>query len=200
MTDRSTPTRPTSKLRLAAGILLSLLALTTATLVLLGATNPWGLVALQRYFGVPTRGFVLVMALVGGAVLLLTPVRDEASQRGRTTARAVVAVLLAVGLICWGLQPNLLGAETTVLATSADRQRQIALYTYGPDDRELIVWAGEGLAAREAGSLGRPCGETIVRFLQRDEIEVQTSYGTWQFSLDPDSGSPLGRLGPTCSG
>jgi hypothetical protein len=102
-------------------------------------------------------------------------------------------------LICWGLQPNLLRGGDHRAGHVGGRQRQVAQYTYGPDDRELIVWAGEACRPR-GGLAGSAVRETIVRFLQRDEIEVQTSYGTWQFSLDPDSGSPLGRLGPTCSG
>lgn len=182
------------------GLLVATVAAVLAVLFLLGAVNPWHLVALKQYFGVPTRGFVIVVVLTGAALLLLTPVRSEARQRGRTTARAVVAVLLAIGLICWGIQPNLLGAQTRVLARTDDQSRQVALYEYGGDARELIVWDGKGWAARERGSLGRPCGDTFVTFLTRDRVEVRTVYGIWQLNLDPATGEPVDRLGPTCSG
>jgi len=200
VTDLATPTKPLSKPRLVIGIVVAAVAAVLATLFVLGVVNPWRLVVLKQYFGVPTRGFVIVMVLTGAALLLLTPVRSEAKQRGRTVARAVVVVLLAVGLICWGVQPNLLGAQTRVLAKTADEGRQVAIYEYGGDDRELIVWEGKGWAARERGSLGRPCGATFVTFLTRDRVEVTTVYGIWQLNLDPATGEPVDHLGPTCSG
>ncbi len=199
-TTTTPPSRPGSRLRLAAGLLLAVLALGYGILVVLGVANPWELVVLRLYFGVPTRGFVIFVVLAGTAVWLLTPVRSEADQRMRTTLRAVAVVALVIGLICWGLQPTLFGADVSVLATSADQQRRIALYDYGSDDRDLRVWAGSGWTARDVGGFGRPCGTTVVRFQNRDQIEVRTNYGTWQFMLDPDTGAPLGRLGPTCSG
>lgn len=200
--DVAVPARASglSILRRVLGVLAAAGAVVALVLYALGAWNPWRYVALTQHFGNPPRGSVIVAALAFVAAWLLAPVRNEAAQGLRVGLRVITAVGLAVALICSGVLGNVLGADVRVLSRSADGERAVALLHRTADDRELRVWAGAGLTARDVGRLGKACGEVTARFLSRDEVEVDSSYGVFRFQLDPRSGAPLSQLGDSCTG
>jgi hypothetical protein len=185
--------------RRVAGVLLVVAAVLAVVVFAAGAFNPWRIVALQRYFGNPPAGLVVVAALTLLGSWLLAPLRNEAAQSGRGRVRVVAVVALVLGLLLWGLLGRLFSLQSTVLARNAPADRAVAVFERG-SDRHLHVLAGHGLTERDMGNLGIACGEVTARFLGHDEVEVATSYGTWQFRLDPATGRPLDVLGERCSG
>jgi len=186
--------------RRPAGLVAAVLAGATAVLFTLGAWNPSDLVVLWRYAGDPFRGAVLFFVLALAASWLLAPVRSEAAQAGRARWRIVFGIGLALSLLALGLFGPLFTVDYRELARSPDGARTIAIYDPGTDLQHLHVWAGTGLGARDMGDLGKPCGATTVSFRSRDLVHVSTSYGEFDLRLDPATGRPLDRLGPTCTG
>lgn len=186
-------------MRRLAGIVITVVVASVACLFVLGTWNPWRLVVLDRYFHDPLLGLVLVSAGSYLALWSLAPVRDETVRRWRIPARVTVAVTGLVGLLLWGILGSVFDLETTELARSRAGDRAVAAVTGADGDTHLRVWTGSGLATRAVGDIGRVCGSVSVRFLDADLVELDTSYGTWQVALDPDSGEPLSELGPRCS-
>ncbi|HET6211873.1 MAG TPA: hypothetical protein VFE14_03265 [Micromonosporaceae bacterium] len=186
--------------RRIAGVLVATAAATLLVLFALGTWNPWDSVVLTSSFGNPTFGLAMVAALTLLASWLLAPIRNEATQARRGIVRVVSAVALVLGLLSWGLVGGAFSVQTDVIARSADQDRSVVVVLHGRDDRQLHIWSGRGLATRDRGALGIACGEVTASFLGHDEVQIVTSYGTWQLRLDPATGRPLDRLGPRCSG
>lgn len=186
--------------RLVAGLLVALAVLATATVFVLGFWNPWELVVLRQHFANPWLGTWLVG--VGGylALWLLAPVRVEARQRWRISARVITGVVAVFGLVCWGLFSPLFAYEATELARSDDGERVVVDVTAGGmNERDLRIWEGSGLAAREVGSFGKPCASPQAEFAGPDVVVINQGHGDWQFHLDPETGEPLHVFGPRCS-
>jgi hypothetical protein len=164
-----------------------------------GTANPWDNVALRLYFGNPFLGAVLACGLLVATFWLLWPVRSEASQGGRVVLRWTSIVVLVISLIAYGLYHAMFAVSTKVVAEAPGGGRAVALVTSG-DERELRVWEGHGLARRDVGSLGSPCGQVQVRFADRNTVHVDTVYLQRDLQLNPGTGRPLTHLGPTCTG
>jgi hypothetical protein len=185
--------------RWVAGSVVALAAVTALVLFVLGFANPWRLVVLRQHFANPWMGLTVVGALSYLTLWLLLPVRSEARQPRRLVARVTVIVVGAVGLLGWGLFGQHFTYETNVMATSADGERTVVFVTHGGlRERELHVWAGTGLATREVGSLGRPCGGVRAEFADRDVIIINQGFGDWQFHLQPQTGQPRHVFGSRC--
>ena len=200
-TVTETVTVPRSRpLRRAAGIVLLILTVAVAAAYVVGVWNPWRLVVLSRYFGDWPLGVLLVAALALTTSWVLLPVRNEAVQGKRIAVRVFTAIACFLGVVCWGLLGPTFSGTRTVLAQSPDGQRAVAVYERSLDDRELQVWAGGGLAAREVGVLGPACGTVTARFTTRDYVMISTDYGDFRIRLDPATGVPLDVIGPTCTG
>jgi hypothetical protein len=199
--DVASPSRRRNRLlgvRRAAGVLAAAAAVLAVPLFAVGVVNPWRYVAL-RYFGNPAFGLMVVAALTLAASWLLAPIRNEAAQANRGRVRVAAVILLVVGLLAWPLTSRYFGEDVTVLARNDSGDRALALVVSG-DERQMHILAGRGVAVRDVGSLGIACGQIEGLFLSHDEVQVTTSYGTWQFRLDPANGKPLNILGPRCAG
>lgn len=187
-------------LRRSLGIVAAALALAVVAGFSLGAWNPWHLVAMDHYLGNPAAGLLIFAVLAFIASWLLLPVANEAAQGRRIVLRAGTAVLILVGFFCWGLAGQIFAPpKTTELARSADRDRAVMLVER-ENDRQLRLWSGQGMTARDVGSLGLACGHVTARFVGPDEVEVRTSYRDWRLRLDPATGAPLDTIGPRCAG
>jgi hypothetical protein len=180
------------------------LAAAVAAVALLGSVagtwNPWDLIVLWRYFGNPLLCAVVFFAALFAALWLLAPVRNEVRQTGRARWRIVAALGLVFSLIAFGLFGAWVKPNYQIMAKSPDGGRTIVLYGPGSDFQRLHVWVGSGLGAKHAGDLGKPCGSTRVWMEGRDTVHVSTFYREATLRLDPATGHPLDRLGPTCSG
>jgi hypothetical protein len=206
VTDTDTvgaPRRPRSTLSLARrviGVSLLVVAAVAAVLFVLGSWNPWHLVFLEYRFGNTMLGLLVVpvAALVG---LFLLPLRSETRPRGRVAGRVTAFVFSLVGLFAWGLFGTHFTYDVEEVASSDDGERRLAMVSDRdtPPNSHLKVWTGSGLAAREVGDVGQTCGPVQVRFITDDQIELDTSYGTWRIDLDPATGEPRQVLGPRCS-
>ncbi|HET8657858.1 MAG TPA: hypothetical protein VFM55_02545 [Micromonosporaceae bacterium] len=187
-------------LRRLLGIIAAVLALAVAVGFSLGTWNPWHLVALDRYLGNPPAGLLIFAVLAFVAAWLLLPVANEAAQGRRIAVRVGAAALILIGFFCWGLAGQIFAPPmTTELARSPDRDRAVVLVER-ENDRQLRLWAGRGMTARDMGSLGLACGHVTARFIGPDEVEVLTSYRDWRLRLDPATGAPLDTIGPRCAG
>lgn len=192
---------PVSVPRRVAGAVVGLAVVVAAVLFALGVGNPLRLAVLERYFFDPMFGLVVVG--VGGYLVLwlLAPVRNEAEQGGRIGARIATVVVAVLGLGGWGIFGVFFNQEITEVSRSSDGSRSLVQVAHAnnPYRLELRVWSGSGLTAREAGSLGEACGGLqAARFVNNDLVELDTSYGTWQFALNPATGEPRQVLGPRC--
>lgn len=194
------PHRRRPALRRVIGWVDALLAGALLVLFVLGTWNPGDLVVLWRYAGNPLFGAVLVFTLALVATWLLAPVGNEAVQVGRTRVRIVFALLLLLSLLAWGLFGNRFSTDHRVLASAAGGERRAVLYDPGTDFQRLHIWAGTGLGAKHVGDVGKPCGPTTVTFEGTGLMRVSTAYGDFEIRLDPRTGRPLSRLGPSCSG
>jgi hypothetical protein len=190
----------TSPVRKYVGSILVTLAVLVGIGFGLGVWNPWKLVFLNVYFGNVFAGMVLMFALLLVGVWVLTPVTSEARQSKRQWARLGLGAGLLVMLMAWGVAGDSLGGDHKVVATSADGTRRLVMITHSPDDRELRIWAGKGLGARDRGWLGLACGEVVGTFSGNDQVQVVSVYGDFDLRLDPKTGTPIDTIGPTCSG
>jgi hypothetical protein len=180
----------------------ALLTVAAAAVAVLGTWNPWDLVVLRQNAGDPVLDLFVLLLLALIASWLASPITSEAAQRWRLLLRAwLIGLTVFVGLaslVTWGLQA--FRYDPQVLARSPDGQRSVALIEV-LRDRQLHAYAGSGLATRDMGNLGSPCGLTITaRFTGPDQVRVETDYGTFDLSLDPATGRPVKGMGPTCSG
>ena len=204
MSELAHATRGASSISLPrrlAGATLAAVVVAAAVLFALGIGNPLRLAVLERYFFDPLFGMIVVG--VGGhlALWLLAPVRNEATQGGRIAGRVATLVLAGAGLIGWGIFGVFFNQEVTEVARTADGSRVLVevVHANNPYRWELRVWDGDGLTAREAGSLGEACGGVRnARFVGNDRVELDTAYGTWRLELDPATGAPRQVLGPRC--
>jgi hypothetical protein len=185
--------------RWALGIPVALAALALAVLWALGSWNPWRYVILLKYFANPWLGAAAVAAGAYAAMGLLLPIRSEALQPVRITLRLSVVAIGLIGLMVGVTLNPLFRYETTEMGRSDDGDRVVALVISGGlRERELQVWNGAGLWAREVGSLGRPCSSVKVVFVDRDSVVVNQGYGDWVFELDPDTGESRHVFGQRC--
>lgn len=196
--------RPGSALAVARrviGTALLVAAAVAAVLFVLGAWNPWQLVVLEYRFGNPALGLLVVplAALLG--CWLAMPIRSETRPHGRIAVRVIAFVLSVVGLFAYGLFGEHFRFDVDEVARTDDGQRRVALVSdrATPPERHLKIWEGAGLATREIGDIGQLCGAVRVRFLTDDQVELDTSYGTWVIDLDPATGQPRQMLAPRCS-
>lgn len=205
MTDTAEVTRdrgvPVSRPRRIAGSVVGGALVVAAVLFALGAGNPLRLGVLERYFFDPTFGLLVIG--VGGylTLWLLAPIRNEARQGGRIRARVATVVVAVLGLGAWGIFGVFFNQEVTERARTDDGARSLMQVTHAnnPYRYELRIWSGSGLTVREAGSLGELCGGLQgARFVTNDLVELDTSFGTWQFALDPATGEPQQVFGPRC--
>jgi hypothetical protein len=165
-----------------------------------GLWNPWDLVFLKIYFGNPFIGLVLLFGLLLVGIWLLTPVTSEATQSKRQWARLGLGAALLASLMAWGVAGDAVGGDYKVVATSSDGTRRLVMVTRSQDDRELRIWVGKGLTARDRGWLGLACGEVVGTFSGNDQVQVASVYGDFDLRLDPKTGAPIDTIGPTCAG
>lgn len=189
-------------MRRAAGVAAALAVIAVLALWVAGLVNPWHLVVLDRYFNQPGVGVMIAAALTVLAARMLAPVSNEAAQARRARIQITAAIIGVAGLLCWGAAGQFFNSgASTVLSRSATGDRAVVVVERSPDDRELRMWSGRGLAERDVGRLGPACGEGIkARFLDANEVEVDTVYGAFRFRLDPATGRPLEPMGTRCSG
>jgi hypothetical protein len=194
--DSIAPSRP--KARRIAGWVVVALAAVTLVVFVLGTWNPADLVVLWRFAGNPFIGAMIVFALALVASWLLAPIGSEARNFRRARLRVVLALGLAASLLGYLLVGPRFAVEYEVLAENGSRA--IVLYNPGTDYQRLHVWTGSGLGRTYAGDLGKPCGFTTVTMISPDLVQVKTSYVDVRLRLDPATGRPLDRLGPTWTG
>jgi hypothetical protein len=180
------------------GWVAAVLAVVALVLFVLGTWNPADLIVFWRFAGNPLLGAIIVFALALIASWLIAPIGNEVQQVSRTRWRIVFALALFASLMAYGLFGSRFATDYQVVAESGSRA--IVLYNPGTDYQRLHVWTGSGLGRKYAGDLGKPCGFTTVTMISSDEIQVKTSYIEVRLRLDPATGRPLDRLGPTCSG
>jgi hypothetical protein len=176
----------------------AVLAVVALVLFVLGTWNPGDLILFWRFFGNPFIGALIVFALALVASWLLAPIGSEARQINRARLRVVFALALLASLLGYLLAGPRFAVEYEVMAESGSRA--IVLYNPATDFQRLHVWTGSGLGRKYAGDLGKPCGPTTVTMIGSNEIQVATSYVDVRLRLDPATGKPLDRLGPTCTG
>jgi hypothetical protein len=189
--------------RRAGGALAAVIALLGLVVLVWSLWNTRRYVALLTYaanpFGV---GFVTLIAATL-AVWLLLPVRNEAAQGGRTVLRwfAVVVTVLSGLALALTLGMPAFAYQGRVLVHAPGDRYDLALVDRGGENKkQLRVWRGHGLSARDLGNFGDVCGGQVeVRFASPTEFEVSTLYGTFHLRVDP-AGRPANSLGPTCSG
>jgi hypothetical protein len=199
MVDTVKPAR-LSPVRWIAGALTAVVLLAVLAMFALGAWNPWRLVVLQEHFANPMAGAAAAGALAYLTLWLWLPIRNEARQRARIGARVGVAIVTLAGLLGWGLFAPWYTYDATEIARSDDGQRAVAHVTAGGlQERDLRIWEGSGLATREVGSLGRPCGGVRAEFVGRDVVVINQGFGDWEFRLDAETGEPRHVFGPRCS-
>jgi hypothetical protein len=187
--------------RRLAGAVLAVATVAAAGLFALGAGNPLRLVVLERYFFDPLFGMIVVGLAGFVAAWLLAPIRNEAVQGRAIAVRVAALVLAGAGLMAWGVFGVFFNQEITELARSADGDRVLVevAHANNPYRWELRVWDGDGLSARELGSLGEACGGVQdARFVGPDLVELDTAYGVWRFRLDPVTGAPRDVFGVRC--
>lgn len=200
MTDAAvTEQAQTALARRLLGLLLLGLAGAAVVLFVLGFWNPWRLVWLSHYFGSPPVGLAVVMGLFFLGSWLAFPVRNEATDNARIMFRFFTAAGAVIGLAVWGVVGPVFEAKITIVATTPDGERTVALVERSDRSRALHVWQGGGLRARDMGTIGRACGEPDISFVTRDRIQINSSYGDWQIDLDPTTGRPRQVLGPRCA-
>lgn len=191
---------PSSRLpRRLTGMVVAVITGVLAALFIAGAVNPWHLVVLERQFGNPLFGVVVVVAGFSVAHWLLFPVHNAAVQRARGQIRTVAAVVALLALFGWALFGQLFTASFEELARSDDGSRAVALVTAATDERQQArVWVGTGLLTRDAGEIGRACGSVTATFVDIDLVEIEAGYGPWRIDLDPETAEPQQVLGPRC--
>lgn len=193
---------PLSRWRRICSIVAAVLAPLVLIVSVLGVWNPWRLVLLKDRLGDPVLDLFIVMLLATLAHWLGLRVISEADQHARLMARGwLIALTVFVGVAAattWGLA--VFRYDPSVLATSADGQRSVALVQVF-QAKELHSFTGTGASRRDRGSFGEPCGGRLeVHFLANDRIELVTDYGTHTLRTDPVTGKPTIGLPPTCSG
>lgn len=202
-TELSSFVAPPLKLwRRVAAIVAAVAAVTALALTVAGTWNPWSLVVLVERAGDPGVDVFLTLLLTTVATWLGWPVVSGAEQRRRMVLRTWLVVLSLVAglaaLVTW--DQAIFKYQPTVLATSADGQRSVALVQVF-HGRELHSFTGTGLARRDMGSFGEPCGGRVAaQFSADDQIRLVTDYGTFDLRTDPATGGVTKGLGPTCSG
>jgi hypothetical protein len=195
------PPRRRSLVRQILGWLVLVVAVLALAGVVAGLWNPGRYVVLERYFSDTLLGAVVVLVLFVLWSWLLLPVRAEAQQNSRIVLRSVLIVPLVLSLIAFGLFHPRLVHTYRVVTQSPSGQLTVALRTSdGGEERELRVWRGHGLTARDTGSLGRPCGPFTATFRGEGSVHVSTVYGDFDLAIDPATGRPVTSIGPTCSG
>lgn len=202
MTEIATPVSPLRSRVISRllGAIVAIMAVAAAVLWGLGAVNPWRLVVLTTYFGQPGVGLLVVGVLAVLSARLLVPVVSEARHQWRARVQVSGVIMAVVGLLLWGLMGSLFTPDRTVLARSPQDDRAVVLVVRGSADQELRIWAGKGFDERDMGRLGPACGQVTARFLERDLVEIESSYGTFQLHLDPTTGAPREDIGEHCSG
>ena len=199
---RSFVAPPLKLWRRIAAIVVAVLAVAALALTVAGIWNPWSLVVLRERAADPMVDVFVLLLLVTVAMWLGRPIVSEADQHRRLVLRTwLVGLTVFTGilaLLTWGLA--IFKYEPSVLASSADGQRSVALVQVF-HGRELHSFAGTGVGRRDMGSFGDPCGGRVsVQFSANDQVRVVTDYGTFDLRTDPATGEPTKRLGPTCSG
>jgi heme A synthase len=179
------------------GWVAAVLAVVLLVLFVLGTWNPTNLIVLWRFAGNPLLGAIVVFALALVASWLLAPIGNEVRQVNRTRWRVVFGLGLLVSVLGYGLFGPRFATDYDILASNGSRA--VVLYNPGTDFQRLHVWTGSGLGRRYAGDLGKPCGPTTVTLVGANEVQVVTSYVDKRLRLDPATGKPLDRLGPTCT-
>ena len=187
--------------RIAAGVA-TVLAVAALVVTVAGIWNPWSFVVLRERATDPMVDVFLTLLLTTAATWLGWPIVSEADQHRRLVLRTwLIGLTVFLGLaalVTWGLA--IFKYEPTVLATSADGQRSVALVQVF-HGRELHSFTGTGLGRRDMGSFGDPCGGRVAaQFSAADQVRVVTDYGTFDLRTDPATGKPTRGLGPTCSG
>jgi succinate dehydrogenase hydrophobic anchor subunit len=188
--------------RRVAALVVAALALVALALTVLGSWNPSSLVVLRERAGDPMVDVFVTLLLATVAFWLGRPVISEADQHRRLMLRTwLVGLTVFTGLLAlltWGLA--IFKYEPSVLATSADGQRSVALVQVF-HGREVHSFAGTGAGRRDMGNFGDPCGGRVqVQFVGSDQIRLVTDYGSFDLRTDPATGRPVRHLGPTCSG
>ena len=194
--DSVAPARSRSARR-TVGWVAAALAVVLLVVFVLGTWNPADLVVLWRFAGNPFIGAMIVFALALVAAWLLAPIGSEARQVKRGRLRVALALALIASLLGYLVAGPRFAVKYEVKAESGSRA--IVLYNPGTDFQRLHVWTGSGLGRKHAGDLGKPCGFTVVTMTDANTLLVKTSYLERQLRLDPDTGRPLDRLGPTCT-
>jgi succinate dehydrogenase hydrophobic anchor subunit len=188
--------------RRIGAIVVAVLAVAALALAVAGVWNPWSLVVLRERAADPMVDVFVTLLLATVATWLGWPVVSEADQHRRLVLRtSLVGLTVFTGLLAlltWGLA--IFKYEPSVLASSADGQRSVALVQVF-HGRELHSFTGTGAGRRDMGSFGDPCGGRVtVQFSADDQIRVVTDYGAFDLRTEPATGKPTSRLGPTCSG
>lgn len=155
---------------------------------------------LRSHFDNSLTGLGIVLLITIAASVVLMPVRNSTTQGGRQVFRFVVLALAAVSFIGAGLAHGFgfFKYQSSLVGTSPDGTRRVALVTVSQSAPELHVWAGTGLSAKIMGSIGQPCQFDHVKFISDSEFIVSTSFGDYDIHLAPD-GRPLNPLTHTCS-
>jgi hypothetical protein len=156
-------------------------------------------VFLTSHFGNVMTGLGILLLLGVLISIVLFPVRNSAVQRVRPMIRFAMIALAALVFAGAGLVHGfrVFMYNPTVVATSPDGSRRVALVDIGPYE-ELHVWAGTGLATKDVGNLGAPCEFDSAAFTSSTSFHVSASTGDSDIRIDPVTGAPLDSLVGTC--
>lgn len=191
-----------ARVRMGVGALFAVLAVLLLAMFIWGVWNPRQYVVLLTYFSNPFTGTFVVLGCAALAVWLLFPVRSEAAQGRRNAFRWTVLVLALVSALpfLFVIGSSLFAYDGTVASRSADGTLALAVVDRGTYGREVRVWAGRGISARDLGGFGRVCGTDVnARFTGPDEVLVSTMYGDFHLRVDR-AGHPVTFIGSHCYG
>ena len=189
--------------RRVTGGLLLVVAAGLAGLFGYGTVNPRRYVVLLEYFNNPAEGALLVLALATVAYVLAFPIRSTVIDRRRSILRTTMLILTAISLIVFlfAYELAIFRYQSDTLATSPQGDRSVTR-VQGWKATEIHIVVGTGLARRDVGSLGAPCGLAAAfgaRFTNQNEIAISTAYNDYRIHLETGTGRPLDRFGPICS-
>lgn len=196
--------KPTSVPRRIAASIVLLIGLVLLALFGYGAVNPRHYVFLLTYFNNPFGGVTAILAVAVIAYWLAFPIRSTVIDRRRSLTRTTLLILTAISAIVFLFVYELavFHYSPEVVTTSKSGRRSVARIEMWKNT-QMHVYVGTGLGRRDVGSLGAPCGlrsQMSARFVDENEIVVDTAYNTYDIHLEVGTGRPLNVFGASCSG
>jgi succinate dehydrogenase hydrophobic anchor subunit len=195
--------RKPSVLRRVIAVLFVAIGIAYAALTVFGVWNPRHYVILLTYFDNPLAGVVVVLFCALVAFWCGFPIRNTAIDRRKSLARTTLVILVMISLFGLGFTYafGIWRYRPTIVSVSASGNRAVA-YVSVLKDTEIRIYAGSGLARRDVGSVGVPCGlfsNISATWVGDNEVKISTAFNNYDVRLDPKTGTPLVHFGVTCT-